>query len=91
MDTVDTVDTVDGAGGGAVVRLYDTAREAIAPLDVGPLVTLYSCGTVSYTHLDVYKRQQQLHRQHRQNEPDRAEPAASGGPARHREVAQWNP
>jgi len=59
VDTVDTVDTVDGAGGGAVVRLYDTAREAIAPLDVGPLVTLYSCGITPYDsahlgHAQVY-------------------------------------
>jgi len=35
------------------VRLYDTAREAIVPFEVGPLVTMYTCGITPYdsTHL----------------------------------------
>jgi L-cysteine:1D-myo-inositol 2-amino-2-deoxy-alpha-D-glucopyranoside ligase len=30
------------------MRLYDTARRAIAPLDPGPVATLYSCGITPY-------------------------------------------
>src|SRR6202158_466079 len=30
------------------VRLYDTARREIVPLEPGPLVTLYSCGITPY-------------------------------------------
>jgi len=55
----------DGAGGTEraqqppVVQLYDTARQAIAPLEVGPVVTLYSCGITPYDsahlgHAQVY-------------------------------------
>ena len=35
------------------MRLYDTAREAIVPFEVGPLVTMYTCGITPYdsTHL----------------------------------------
>jgi L-cysteine:1D-myo-inositol 2-amino-2-deoxy-alpha-D-glucopyranoside ligase len=42
-----------------VLRLYDTARGAIVPLDPGPMVTLYSCGITPYDsahlgHAQVY-------------------------------------
>jgi len=42
-----------------VIRLYDTARREIAPLEAGPLVTLYSCGITPYDsahlgHAQVY-------------------------------------
>jgi len=42
-----------------VIRLYDTARQEIAPLEAGPLVTLYSCGITPYDsahlgHAQVY-------------------------------------
>lgn len=30
------------------MRLYDTARQAVAPLEPGPVVTLYSCGITPY-------------------------------------------
>jgi L-cysteine:1D-myo-inositol 2-amino-2-deoxy-alpha-D-glucopyranoside ligase len=30
------------------VRLYDTARGAVVPLDAGPVVTMYSCGITPY-------------------------------------------
>jgi len=30
------------------MRLYDTARRAVVPLDVGPLVTVYTCGITPY-------------------------------------------
>ena len=30
------------------MRLYDTARRGVFPLDVGPLVTMYSCGITPY-------------------------------------------
>jgi len=41
------------------VRLYDTARRAVVPLEPGPLVTLYSCGITPYDsahlgHAQVY-------------------------------------
>jgi len=41
------------------VRLYDTARKRVVPLEVGPLVTLYSCGITPYDsahlgHAQVY-------------------------------------
>ncbi len=41
------------------IRLYDTARGEIVPLDPGPLVTLYSCGITPYDsahlgHAQVY-------------------------------------
>jgi L-cysteine:1D-myo-inositol 2-amino-2-deoxy-alpha-D-glucopyranoside ligase len=44
-------------GGG--LRLYDTARQEVAPIDAGPLVTLYSCGITPYDsahlgHAQVY-------------------------------------
>jgi len=42
-----------------MIRLYDTARREIAPLEAGPLVTLYSCGITPYDsahlgHAQVY-------------------------------------
>src|ERR1017187_1789575 len=42
-----------------VIRLYDSARGEVAPLDVGPVVTLYSCGITPYDaahlgHAQVY-------------------------------------
>ena len=30
------------------MRLYDSAREGVFPLDVGPTVTMYSCGITPY-------------------------------------------
>jgi L-cysteine:1D-myo-inositol 2-amino-2-deoxy-alpha-D-glucopyranoside ligase len=41
------------------LRLYDTARQEVAPLEAGPLVTLYSCGITPYDsahlgHAQVY-------------------------------------
>ncbi len=41
------------------MRLYDTARRAVAPLEPGPVVTLYSCGITPYDsahlgHAQVY-------------------------------------
>jgi L-cysteine:1D-myo-inositol 2-amino-2-deoxy-alpha-D-glucopyranoside ligase len=41
------------------LRLYDTARGEVTDLDVGPLVTLYSCGITPYDaahlgHAQVY-------------------------------------
>ncbi len=35
------------------VRLYDTARGSVVPFDVGPVVTMYTCGITPYdsTHL----------------------------------------
>ncbi|MEZ5383077.1 MAG: cysteine--tRNA ligase [Microthrixaceae bacterium] len=35
------------------MRLYDTARRAIVPFEVGPIVTMYTCGITPYdsTHL----------------------------------------
>lgn len=41
------------------MQLYDTARQALAPLDPGPVVTLYSCGITPYDsahlgHAQVY-------------------------------------
>src|SRR5271156_1859536 len=41
------------------VRLYDTARGEVTPLDPGPVVTLYSCGITPYDsahlgHAQVY-------------------------------------
>jgi L-cysteine:1D-myo-inositol 2-amino-2-deoxy-alpha-D-glucopyranoside ligase len=35
------------------MQLYDTARRAVVPLEVGPVVTLYTCGITPYdsTHL----------------------------------------
>src|SRR5664280_3811560 len=42
-----------------VIRLYDSARGEVTPLDVGPVVTLYSCGITPYDsahlgHAQVY-------------------------------------
>lgn len=42
-----------------MMHLYDTARRKVTPLDVGPLVTLYSCGITPYDaahlgHAQVY-------------------------------------
>lgn len=42
-----------------MIQLYDTARDAIAPLAPGPIVTLYSCGITPYDsahlgHAQVY-------------------------------------
>jgi len=42
-----------------VIRLYDTARGEVAPLDPGPVVSLYSCGITPYDsahlgHAKVY-------------------------------------
>ena len=42
-----------------MIRLYDTARQEVAPLEAGPLVTLYSCGITPYDsahlgHAKVY-------------------------------------
>jgi L-cysteine:1D-myo-inositol 2-amino-2-deoxy-alpha-D-glucopyranoside ligase len=36
-----------------VMRLYDTARQAVVPFEPGPLVTMYTCGITPYdaTHL----------------------------------------
>jgi L-cysteine:1D-myo-inositol 2-amino-2-deoxy-alpha-D-glucopyranoside ligase len=31
-----------------VMRLYDTARQAVVPFDPGPLVTMYTCGITPY-------------------------------------------
>ena len=44
---------------GGVVRLYDTARRTVVPLEAGPVVTLYSCGITPYDsahlgHAQVY-------------------------------------
>ena len=44
---------------GRVVELYDTARGVVAPLEPGPVVTLYSCGITPYDsahlgHAQVY-------------------------------------
>ena len=41
------------------VRLYDTARREVVPLECGPVVTLYSCGITPYDsahlgHAQVY-------------------------------------
>lgn len=41
------------------MQLYDTARRTVAPLDAGPVVTLYSCGITPYDsahlgHAQVY-------------------------------------
>jgi len=49
-------DRVDEGRG---VRLYDTARRAVLPLEPGPMVTLYSCGITPYDsahlgHAQVY-------------------------------------
>ncbi len=46
-------------GDGRVLRLYDTARGVVRPLDAGPVVTLYSCGITPYDaahigHAQVY-------------------------------------
>ena len=37
----------------AMLRLYDTARQAVVPVRAGPLVTMYTCGITPYdaTHL----------------------------------------
>jgi L-cysteine:1D-myo-inositol 2-amino-2-deoxy-alpha-D-glucopyranoside ligase len=48
-----------GADRRGVVRLYDTARREVAPLDPGPVATLYSCGITPYDsahlgHAQVY-------------------------------------
>jgi len=48
-----------GSDGEVGIRLYDTARGEIVPLDPGPLVTLYSCGITPYDsahlgHAQVY-------------------------------------
>jgi len=45
--------------GRSVVRLHDSARRGIVPLEPGPLVTLYSCGITPYDsahlgHAQVY-------------------------------------
>ncbi len=42
-----------------MIRLYDSARGEVAPLDVGPVVSLYSCGITPYDsahlgHAQVY-------------------------------------
>ena len=36
-----------------IMRLYDTARQAVVPFEPGPLVTMYTCGITPYdaTHL----------------------------------------
>lgn len=41
------------------VRLYDTARQEVAPIEAGPVVTMYSCGITPYDaahlgHAQVY-------------------------------------
>ena len=41
------------------MRLYDTARQEVAPIEAGPVVTLYSCGITPYDsahlgHAQVY-------------------------------------
>ncbi len=41
------------------INLYDTARQAVVPVDAGPIVTLYSCGITPYDsahlgHAQVY-------------------------------------
>ncbi len=46
-------------GGEGGVRLYDTARASVVPLQAGPVVTLYSCGITPYDsahlgHAQVY-------------------------------------
>ena len=48
-----------GSDGEVGIRLYDTARGEIVPLEPGPLVTLYSCGITPYDsahlgHAQVY-------------------------------------
>ena len=45
--------------GGQAVQLYDTARGTVAPIEAGPVVTLYSCGITPYDsahlgHAQVY-------------------------------------
>jgi L-cysteine:1D-myo-inositol 2-amino-2-deoxy-alpha-D-glucopyranoside ligase len=42
-----------------MIQLYDSARRRVAPLDAGPIVTLYSCGITPYDsahlgHAQVY-------------------------------------
>jgi L-cysteine:1D-myo-inositol 2-amino-2-deoxy-alpha-D-glucopyranoside ligase len=49
----------DRVDGGRRVQLYDTARRTVAPLEAGPVVTLYSCGITPYDsahlgHAQVY-------------------------------------
>jgi L-cysteine:1D-myo-inositol 2-amino-2-deoxy-alpha-D-glucopyranoside ligase len=41
------------------IQLYDSARQVVAPVEAGPLVTLYSCGITPYDsahlgHAQVY-------------------------------------
>ena len=46
--------TGDGEPGAEVpMRLYDTARRTVVPFEVGPLVTMYTCGITPYdaTHI----------------------------------------
>src|SRR5664280_814433 len=50
---------IDRMTGRSVVRLHDSARRGIVPLEPGPLVTLYSCGITPYDsahlgHAQVY-------------------------------------
>ena len=43
----------DGGPDEAPMRLFDTARRAVVPFEVGPLVTMYTCGITPYdaTHI----------------------------------------
>ena len=48
-----------GGAARAGMRLYDTARQEVAPLEPGPVVTMYSCGITPYDaahlgHAQVY-------------------------------------
>ncbi|MCU1375535.1 MAG: mshC [Actinomycetia bacterium] len=50
-----------------VVRLYDTAKQEIVPFEVGPLVTMYTCGITPYDsthmgHANTYVMYDVLHR-----------------------------
>ncbi len=57
MDDKNDRGDVDSGGGG--VRLYDTAKGQVVPLNLQPVVTLYSCGITPYDsahlgHAQVY-------------------------------------
>jgi L-cysteine:1D-myo-inositol 2-amino-2-deoxy-alpha-D-glucopyranoside ligase len=47
-----TTEDPDGSTGSSL-RLYDTARQAVVPFEVGPVVTMYTCGITPYdaTHV----------------------------------------
>jgi L-cysteine:1D-myo-inositol 2-amino-2-deoxy-alpha-D-glucopyranoside ligase len=50
-----------------VVRLYDTARQDVVPFEVGPLVSMYTCGITPYDsthmgHANTYVTYDVLHR-----------------------------